>query len=323
MKAWNVENIDSIELKESTLDRKPGEVKLKVARFAMSAGDVSYFAGEHGDVTIPGHSAVGFVSEADKDFGMPMGTKVAISPFIEVDDETIEVMGIDRDGFAKDFVCVPADNVFEIPENISDEKLVFADYIAIANKAFNSIKFNKGDHVAIIGAGTLGLILAQLALYYQTIPILIDYDVDRLEMAAHWGIYYTINPTYDNLDQKVQELTGGRMCEFAFYVSSNIPFNTAMRLVKNGGQVIMAGYTNKSANQVDMRMVLKKQLKITGVSNGKGSFSTAINMLANDVIKIDGLVGKRYKFENFDEMFRYVYEYPFQYNKVIVDIQRL
>ena len=105
MKAWHVENIDSIELKESTLERKPGEVKLKVARFAMSAGDVSYFAGEHGDVTIPGHSAVGFISEADKEFGMPMGTKVAISPFVEVDDETIEVMGIDRDGFVADLFC--------------------------------------------------------------------------------------------------------------------------------------------------------------------------------------------------------------------------
>ena len=68
---------------------------------------------------------------------------------------------------------------------------------------------------------------------------------------------------------------------------------------------------------------LKKQLKITGVSNGKGSFSTAINMLANDVIKIDGLVGKHYKFEEFDEMFRHMYEYPLQYNKVIIDIQRL
>ena len=324
MKAWHVQDVENIELKESTLERKPGEVKLKIARFAMSAGDVAFFSGDHkGDVTVPAHSAVGFVSEADEEFGMPLGTKVAISPFITKDDDTISCMGVDQDGFAQDFVCVPQDNVYQVPKDIPDEQLVFADYIAMADKAFGSIDYEKGDYVAIVGAGTLGLILAQLALYYQTIPILIDFDMDRLQMATRWGIYYTINPTYDNVEKKVVELTGGRMCDFAFYAASNIPFNTAMRLVKNEGEVIMSGYTNKSANQVNLSIILKKQLKVIGVSNGDGSFSTAINMLANHVVKTEGLVGRHYKFEEFDEMFKYIHDYPLQYNKVIIDIQKL
>ena len=85
----------------------------------------------------------------------------------------------------------------------------------------------------------------------------------------------------------------------------------------------MSGYTNKSANQVNLSIILKKQLKVIGVSNGDGSFSTAINMLANHVVKTEGLVGRHYKFEEFDEMFKYIHEYPLQYNKVIIDIQKL
>ena len=94
-------------------------------------------------------------------------------------------------------------------------------------------------------------------------------------------------------------------------------------MIKEEGEIIIVGFANQTIDKVDMTTVLKKQLKIVGISNGDGSFSTAINMLANKIVKTDGLVGKHYNFEDFEEVFKYIHDYPLQYNKVVIDIQKL
>lgn len=323
MKEWHIENLNSIKMTESTCPREQGQVKLKISKVAISATDLSVLSNGNISTTVIGHSAVALVSESDDDSGLKLGSRVVISPFIKVREhgvDKIKTMGVDVDGLLKDFVCVPFENVFVLPDGISDEEAVFAEYIAIGNKVFGSFDCEKGDYIVIVGASTLGLMLGQLALYYQMVPILIDLDSDKLAIAQKWGVPYTLNPTFDNLERRVEEITGGRMSEAAVFAGEGVGVNSTIRLVKDEGDVVIAGYMSHAKHQIDTSTILRKQLKLKGVCNGDGEMPSAINLLANKIIRTEGLITAQANFGEVPQVVENCVKYPYQYNKILINI---
>ncbi len=325
MREWHVKNSDNILLEERVATREAGEVKLKMSKISLSSRELVYLASEGSKAhEVPGHSAVAYVSEADEDSGLPLGARVVVSPFVSVYErgkQGIKTLGVDVDGLLRDFVCVPQENVFPLPDGISDEEAVFTDYIAIGNKALESIECNDGDYILIVGANTLGLILSQLASYYQLVPVLVDLDSDKLTLAKSWGVTYTLNPTYDNLERRVTELTGGRMCDAALFAGEGVSLDAAIRLLKDGGEIILGGYSFHEKHSVDMDTILKKQLKLRGISNGYGEVSTSINLLANKIIRTDGLISGNVDFEDVPSAITDCVRYPYKFTHMLVSVQ--
>lgn len=324
MKAWHIESSNEIKLEEGTLTPRDGEVKIKVSKVALSSTDMSSFARRENDsVTIPAHSAIAYVCADDEELGFKLGSRVVVSPFIrtvEHGENVVKCMGVDTDGLLRDFVYVPAENVLSLPDGIADEEAVFAEYIAMANKVFSVLPCEEGDYVVIVGAGTLGLVLCQLAMYYQMVPVLIDLDSDKLALAQKRGAYYTLNPTYDNLERRIEEITGGRMCEAAVFTSEGVGLNAALRLVKNESDVIIAGYSTYNKHNIDMETLLKKQLKLKGVCNGDGEMTSAINLLANSIVHTDGIISARAAFDDVPKIFDECVKYPYKYNTVLFNV---
>ena len=257
MKKWRIENENDIKLVETVVTRGEDEVKVKMSKVAVSSDDIVYFATDS-DHIVPGHSGVAHVSEADESLGFKLGSRVIVSPFVkgvEHGIDKVRVHGVDVDGLLTDFISLPAENVYAIPDGISDDEAIFTDYIALGSNIIESMDCQKGDYVVIVGASTIGLILSQIAIYYQLVPILVDMDADKLRVAENWGVYYTLNPMFDNLERRVEEITGGRMCEFSVFTGDGIPFSNAARLVKEGGVVIISGYSSHKKHQLDMDVV--------------------------------------------------------------------
>ena len=190
----------------------------------------------------------------------------------------------------------------------------------MGDNVFEALDLEKGDYIVVLGASTLGLIIAQMANYYQYVPILIDLDSDKLALAQKWGVAYTLNPTYDNLERRVEEITRGRMSEAAVFAGESVDINSAIRLVKNEGDVIIAGYATRAKHAIDAYPILKKQLKIKGVSSGEGCMSSAINLLANKVVKTDGIIGAAANFEEVPSVVENCVKYPYQYSKIVVNM---
>ena len=324
MKQWFINKDEGAVLVESTSVREEGQVKLKLSKVAVSSQDMSNFATRSKDNAItPGHSAVAYVSEADEESGLKLGARVVVSPYVKAQDHGVDVvktMGVDVDGLLRDFVCVPFENVFPLPDGVSDEEALFAEYIAMGDNVFEALDLEKGDYIVILGASTLGLIISQMANYYQFVPILIDLDSDKLALAQKWGVCYTLNPTYDNLERRVEEITGGRMSEAAVFAGESVDRNSAIRLVKNEGDVIIAGYATRAKHAIDAYPILKKQLKVKGVSNGEGSMSSAINLLANKIVKTSGIISAAANFEEVPQVVENCVKYPYQYSKIVVNI---
>lgn len=322
MRKWCIENENEIKLIENLVDRGQDEVKVKMSKVALSADDIVHFVKDSEHI-VPGHSGVAYVSEADESLGFKLGSRVIVSPFIKAEKhgvERVDVLGVNRDGLLVDFVSLPAENVYAIPDGISDNEAVFTDYVALGSSIIESMDCDKGDYILISSASTVGLILAQIAIYYQLVPILVDINGDKLKLAESWGVYYTLNPMFDNLERRVEEITGGRMCDFAVFTGDSIPFANIARLVKENGVVIVSGYSSHQKHQLDMNVILDKKLTVKGVADGIDEMSSAINLLANKIIKIDGVITESVYFEDVPEMIKKCVEYPYQFNNILIEI---
>ncbi|MCQ2409490.1 MAG: zinc-binding dehydrogenase [Clostridia bacterium] len=323
MKAWKVKNQENVTLDEFTLERKEGEVKVKISKALISSTDICALKDEGMHILVPCHSAVGYVSESDTSL-LKFGTRVVVSPFVEVNDDgkkRVETMGVNRDGFLQDFINLPERNVYAVPEGLSikDEDVIFAEYIATAINVLEAVDSEKGNYIVVAGASTLGLIIAQIAIYYQLVPILVDLDSSKLELAKSLGIYYMLNPTFDNLEEHVKRTTGARMCDAAIIAGEGVALRTVPYLVKDEGQIVVCGYNIREKGHIETDVVLKKQLKIVGVNNGYGEMPSAINLLANKVVKTEGLINHTIDFKDFPSIIKPCIDYPYQYNKILID----
>lgn len=328
MKAWRIKEAGVLEQYETRLRRSSGQIKVRLSAVALSETDLMFYKGVKGAQypIIPAHSAAGFISEADEDSGFKLGTRVVVSPFLNGRNPKNNgapycegIFGIDRDGFLSDFIVVPEDNVYALPEGVTADEAVFVDYIALGNEVFESFDFKKGDYILIAGASTFSIIVAQLAIYYQMVPILVDDRSDKLSLAEDLGVYYTINYEKEDLPKRLNEITGGRLCDFAILEPRDIPFSIVLENAKEGSTILVAGYYNGNTSfEADMVSILKKEITIRGVANGANQISSAINLLANKVIVTDGLITKKLDFEDVEKAFKEWSEEPRTYGKMVV-----
>ena len=202
-----------------------------------------------------------------------------------------------------DFVVVPASIAYKLPERVTDSDAVFTEHIALSINAVSKLNLENGEHIVIVGANALGIILAQVALYYQAIPILVDTDAAALAVAEELGVYYTVNSVEADPMKKIFSITGGRMADAAAFVAtSHMSFGRSLDYVKVGGRVALTGWSKLSEDVTgSFSGILNKQLKVFGVNNGVRMFPSAINLLATRTINVSRLIGREVKFEEVDK----------------------
>jgi len=144
------------------------------------------------------------------------------------------------------------------------------------------------------------MIIAALAIYYQCVPILIDGHQERLDIAKDNGVYYTVNSSVTDVNKRVLEITGGRMCELAvFSMAGGEAPQKAVSLTMQGGRAVYAGFQYLTeAYNVNVSDMVQKSIEIIGVSEGRGFTSRAINMLANSAVSAKGLPVTKIPFDS-------------------------
>lgn len=312
MQVYKIVAPSQMELVKMDRAAKENEIKVKLKKAVITSTDIAIYQGKGGKFPIvPIGLAVGLVSEASKDSGFRMGERVVISPYVmpenAVLEEEIEFMGCDVDGNLGDYSVVPKDNVFILPEGIPDEEAVFIDYIAMAEKALEKLGVDKKNYVAILGSNTFGIILAQLCMYYQAIPIIIDNNAHKIQIAQNCGIYYTVNSDKEDVIQSVNAITGGNFADCSVFEckEGNSPVNI-IPVTKSGGKVgiVSANDYLVTRSTFDVKSICKKQLSLIGINNGYRKIASAINLLVNKAIKFDGFIESRGEFADIPELFK-------------------
>lgn len=314
MNSWKIYEPYNMKLTEETAQLSENTVKVKISQTAVSSTDLSVYKGLSGrpyPIT-PCRIASAFISEEDESRALKKGERVLITPYVKrqenlksKDDLDLDILGYDQNGLLSDFAVVPDFTVNPLPDTISEKNALFIEYVAMAIRALEELNVQQSQYIVIYGAGLQGNILAQLAMYYQAVPIVIDSDIKKLETAKDCGIYYTVHSKEEEIFKKVLEITCGKMadasvCEF----SATQPPTGIAQVTRTRGRVGLVSY-NKSITDYSLSLLslLSKQLTVKSINNGCREISSAINILLSDAILLDDLVEKEYPFKEADRVF--------------------
>lgn len=305
-------------------------IKLKVSLVYPTLADLSVFEGKLSInyPRVPCRMATAVVSDDYPEFGLKLGSRVLINPYITpvVDEEEnycdVDVYGIAEDGFLRDFVAMPIDNIIPFPEEVKEDEAIFADTVAVALKIINEIKPEKGDYIALIGGSLLMNVTAQLALYYQAIPIVISADERHLKLAEAAGVYYTINERQEDVIRKVSLITGGRMADHTVqHALDNVTPGFAYSLAARGADCIIAALNSAyiPRQEVDIGLVARKNLTVKGVSCGVTEYNSAVNVLAQKIVNFQGFIDKRVPLSESQKLFEELCESSSLYVGAVIE----
>ncbi len=275
-----------------------GSTKVIITKALLMREDFNTFLGDERATypVIPGRIGIGKISEASENSAdFERGMRVFPHPETPCKEcfecyngdfkgcSNFHIAGKNTDGYLRDFVVAQNEYLSLLPPSVNDYDALFIDHVAICDNIIDAIGLSKAEHVVIVGGDILGIILAQLVMYYQGVPILVDNNERNLKLAQEAGIYYTLFAD-NKVEKSVADLTGARLAKKVVYMTgSNLNTDIALKLSGQNATVCFAGF-GTPAVKVNFNMALVKQLNFKCITNGFGNINTAINLLANSAI---------------------------------------
>lgn len=206
--------------------------------------------------------------------------------------------GIDRlDGCMADCCILPAANLVEVPEDISDDRAVFTEPLSAACEILEQLPLNGSERIVVLGDGRLGILCAWVLSTAASNVTLIGRHPEKLALAAWNGIRVTEDPRPCMDVDVVVEATG-----------SATGLSTAMDLCRPRGVIVLKSTVAISAAVNLSPIVIHEQ---TVVGSRCGRFRDGLSMMANHPgMPLESLITKRFPIEAALEAFQTASESP-------------
>ena len=237
----------------------PGELLVRLIACGLCASDVMEWYMKPRAPIYPGHEPVGVVAalgEGIQQFSV--GQRVFIHHHVPCmvchfcqrgsfsQCPTFRVTRLYPGGLAE-YMRVPAPNVqldvLLLPDELSFESATLIEPLACCVRGINRAAIQAGDSVLVLGAGSNGLMLAQLAQQRGAVRVIIvDPIAYRRQRALDAGIDHVLDPVgsgQDPLLQQIYAVNDGRKPDIVLVTPSSISaMQQGLELVGPGGTVL-------------------------------------------------------------------------------------
>lgn len=181
----------------------------------------------------------------------------------------VAMIGKDRDGGYAEYICVPEQNAFALPDEIPFEHAaVMMCSFATALHALRKARFTKGESVGVFGAGGLGSAAISLATALgASKTIAVDINGAKLEAARSIGAI-GIDASNTDVVEAVTDATGGQGVDVALeLVGLPVTSEQAIKSLAVQGRAAMVGLANSPTSLNTYRDLIGKEREVIGVSD--------------------------------------------------------
>ena len=270
----------------------PGDALVRVHLAGICRTDLEITRGYLGFRGTLGHEFVGHVVAASDpglvgarvagEINLACGRCPACASGLGRHCPTRRVLGIvDADGAMADLVVLPAANLHRIPDGMPDEAAVFVEPLAAACEIREQLGEMTGRRTIVLGAGKLGLLVAQTLATAGADVTLVGRHPDGLARAAALGI--TTGPATPGADLVV-DATG-----------APAGLATALALVRPRGTIVLKT-TIAGEHHLDLAAAVVNEVTVVG--SRCGPFVPAIDLLANGRVTVAALVDAVYPLDD-------------------------
>jgi len=226
-------------------------------------------------------------------------------------------LGVNTSGSFAEYFTLPAENVFVLPETISDDLAAIFD--PYGNAVHTALSFDLvGEDVLITGAGPIGIMGAAVARKAGARNVVItDMNEYRLNLAKQMGAT-VVNIKTTSLDEVAKSL--GIIHGFTVGLEMSGHPNglaTLTEKIRHGGKIALLGIL-PPGTAIDWDLVIFKMLTIKGIY-GREMFSTWYKMvhLLESGLDLAPIITHHFAIDDFEEGFKTMLSG--QTGKVILD----
>lgn len=299
------------------------EVKIKIKQTAICGTDIHiYNWDEWARKTIPvpmviGHEFVGEIVETGKNVrGFRIGQRVSGEGHITCGYcrncragkrhlcINTKGIGINIPGAFAEYLVMPDENVFPIPDAISDDEASIFD--PLGNAVHTVLSFDVvGEDVLLTGAGPIGimgaLICQHIGARYVVITDINDY---RLELARKCGVKNVIDVRKEKLEDVIKRLKMTEGFDVGYEMSGSADaFNDMLKNLRMGAKIGLLGILPDST-QIPWSSIIFKAFTIKCIY-GREMFETWYKMasMLTSGLDIKNIITHKFRIDDYEKGF--------------------
>ena len=213
-------------------------------------------------------------------------------------------VGVTRPGAFADYVVIPAQNVFVVPDHISTDVAAVLD--PLGNATHTALRFDVvGEDVLITGAGPIGVMAAAIVRHVGARHVVVtDVNPYRLAMAADHGASRVVDVRTEDLATVMSDLGMSEGFDVGLEMSgAEAAFNQMLASMNHGGRVAVLGIPSGPMT-LDVNALIFKGIEIQGIY-GRRIFETWYKMAAmlESGLDVSGIVTHPLPADRYDEAF--------------------
>ncbi len=291
---------------------------------------------------IIGHEFSGDVVDTGKGVtNVKAGDRVTVMPLVNcnicdycrignaVTCDHYDYYGSRIDGAMAEYILVRAENVLNIPDNVSYYEAAMTDPVSVALRAVRKANIEAGHTAVVFGLGAIGFIAIQwLKNLGCSKVIAVDIIDEKLELANKLGADVIINGKKCDVVKTVYESTNGKGADAVIELAGSAFTQVqAIDSVRKMGTVVLCGisYDDLTLPNKTLSKILRGELILKGSWNSSISplpiseWKSSLMFIDSGKIKLKDLITHVKSYEECQAAFDMMFKRTEMFTKVIFD----
>lgn len=306
------------------------EIRVKVDACAVCGSDWKAYKSGNPRMKPPipiGHEFSGLIETVGANVrGFAIGERVVMATSISCGEclycrngwrnlcTDLRPMGFYYPGGMAEFVTIPArglqqGHVVKVPAGVKAVHAALAEPVSCCVNAAENCQIAKGDVVAVLGAGPMGILNACVAREYGAGKIILsELNPARLRQAESFGFDRLVDPSREDLGEILRAETGGYGADVVIVAAPAAqPQEQAMTLVRKRGTVCLFASlpAGKSMINIDSRPVHYGEVRVVGTSDSTATHvELAVQLIAGKQLPVEKIASHVLLLEDIQRAFQ-------------------
>ena len=215
-----------------------------------------------------------------------------------------------------------ADLLYQIPDHTDYDVGTVIEPLAVGVHAVRRAGDITGMNVLVIGAGTIGNVVAQSAKALGARSVMVsDVSEFKLNMAKTCGADYTVNVAKEDLAKVIEAAYGEDGVDVVFECSANPnALNQLLDIGRKGITMVIVGVYGGLAN-INMANVQDREYNLIGtLMYLHEDYVTAIELVAGNKVDLKTLITREFPLDQIADAYHYIETNKDEAQKVILTV---
>ncbi|MCI8515442.1 MAG: zinc-dependent alcohol dehydrogenase family protein [Hungatella sp.] len=300
----------------------PRDVLVNNKACGICGTDVHIYHGEKGSAAvIPpvvlGHEFAGVVVEVGAEVtSVKPGDHVALDPNMycgqcmpcrmgrKQECEHLYALGVNVNGGFAEYAVCPETQCFKVRDDISFDEAAMAEPLACVVHGIDQAQIQPGQVVLVIGGGTIGLMMVQMARLCGASVVILSEPVEmRRRIGVEVGADAVIDPIHENVPERIREICGRDGADVVIEcVGRPFAVEQAFGAAGFAATILLFSVPSVEASvPLPLFDVYKKELRIVGSMINPDTHQRAVNLINSGRIELKKLITHVYDLDHLDE----------------------